>query len=136
MSARRAFSKGNPFDVLESAFEQFVGPVRNGLGRFRVSRSAFGRVVFETTVFGRIVRRSDDDAVGKPPCLASVVRQDGMRDDGGRGVAKPFLDHDGDAGGGKDLERCRQCRLGQSVRVDAQKSGPVMFFDALSSQMA
>ena len=46
-------------------------------------RAAIGRIVFESAVMGRIVRRGDDDAVGKPGLASAVVGQNRMGDQQG-----------------------------------------------------
>src|SRR5688572_7352742 len=44
-----------------------------------VRRSTVGRIVFETAERGRIMRRSDDDAVRQAVLAAAVIRQDRVR---------------------------------------------------------
>ena len=83
------------------------------------------RVVFVAAVLRRIVRRRDDDAVGKARFPSLVVGQDRMRDDRRRRVAAVLVDHDLDAVGRKHLDRARQRRLGQRVGIDADEQRTV-----------
>ena len=52
-------------DVLQGAFEQRIGAILNPAGDTGVRRAAVRRVVFETAVVRRVVRRCDHDAVGQ-----------------------------------------------------------------------
>ena len=63
------------------ALQQFVRPLLHDVGDVGVGRAAVGRVVFESAVCRRIVRRRDDDAVGEAVVPAAIVRQDRVRDD-------------------------------------------------------
>ena len=52
-------------DVAIVCAQQFVGAVLNPAGDVGIGRAALGRIVFEAAIFGRIVRRGDDDSVGE-----------------------------------------------------------------------
>ena len=86
-----------------------------------VGRTAMRRIVFVAAILGRIVRRRDDDAIGKPAGSALVVAQDRMRDDRRRRVAAALVDHDVDAVGGKHFHRAGQRRLGERMGIDADE---------------
>ena len=45
-------------------FKNFVGPSLDPTRDGRLGRSTVGRIILEASVFGRVVRRSDHDAVG------------------------------------------------------------------------
>ena len=49
------------------------------------------RVVLEAAILGRVVRRRDDDAVGKVILATTVVNQNGSRDDRGRSYSVTLL---------------------------------------------
>ena len=97
--------------------QQFVGPILDPTGDVGVGRAAVGRVVLEAAVFGRIVRRRDDDAVGQVLGAAAVVDEDRLRDDGRRRDAVVALDDRLDAVGGEHFERRALRRAGEGVRV-------------------
>src|SRR5690606_11737716 len=82
----------NALDASVACLEQFIGPVLNPAGDVGVGRAAVGRVVLEAAISGWIMGRSDDNAIGQPRGLASVVGQDGMGNHWGRGKAVILLD--------------------------------------------
>ena len=110
--------------VLNSGFEQAVGTRLDPSGDGRIRRTARRRVVLEAAIFRRIVRRREDNAVGKPLRAAAVVGEDGVRDDGRRGVAVVGVDHRHNVVRDEHLQRGDEGRLGKGVGVDAEKSGP------------
>jgi hypothetical protein len=67
---------------LISAVKQVVGAILNPGGDIGIRRPAVWRVVLETAVSRRIVRRSDDDAVGKMIFAAAIVDQNDARNNG------------------------------------------------------
>ena len=73
----------DPRDCRGTVRQQPVGALLDPAGDVGIGRPAVRRVVLETAVFRRIVRRRDHDAVGETGRPAAVVRQDGVRDDGG-----------------------------------------------------
>ena len=97
--------------------QQFVGSILDPLRHVGVGRSAIGRVVLEAAILGRIVRRRDDDAVGKMCLARAVVDEDGPRDDRRRRHAVVALNDGLDAIGRQDLQRGALGRTGQRVRV-------------------
>ena len=82
------------------------------------------RIIFVAAILGRIMRRRDDDTIGKAARPALVVAEDRMRDDRRRRIAAALVDHDVDAVGGKHLDRARQRRLGQRMGIDADEQRP------------
>ena len=100
-------------------FEQRVGAVLNPLGHVGVRGAAVGRVVLETPVFRRIVRRRDHNAVREMGRAAAVVGEDGPRDDGRRRDTGIALDDGLDAIGRQPFERGALRRFGQRMCVFA-----------------
>src|SRR6185312_13763552 len=94
-----------------------VGAILDPLGSSGVGRTAVGWVVFEATIFGRIVRRRDDDAVGEVRAATVVVGQDSVRERGRGGVGEVVIDHSVDAVGGEHFERGGEGGLGKGVGV-------------------
>ena len=75
-----------------------------------------GRVVLEATVTGRVVRRGDDDPVGRRrPTL--VMAQDCMADRGGWGEAVISVDHDRAVVRSEHLKGGRERGFAQRVSV-------------------
>ena len=108
------------------------------LGRdIGIGRAAMRRIVFVAAVLGWIMRRRDDDAVGKAARPALVVAQDRVRDHGRRRVAAAIVDHDVDAVGGKHFDRAHQRRFGQRVGVDAdeQRAGQPGFAAVVADRL-
>ena len=95
------------------------------------------RIVFVAAILGRIVRRRDDDAIGKSAGPALVVAQDRMRDHRRRRVAAALVDHDVDAVGGKHFHRARQRRLGERMGIDAdeQRTGQSRFAAVIADRL-
>ena len=83
------------------------------------------RVVLDAAVFGRIVRRRDDDAIGKAARAPVVVRQNRMRDRWRRRIAAIVRDHCFDAVLRQHFECGNEGRLRQRVRVHTQEQRAV-----------
>ena len=114
-------------DALERAPQKFVG-LRFDPGRYvRIGRSAVRRIVFEATVVRGIVRRRDDDAVGKAGFPSAVVTQNRVGNGGSRRVGGAFRKHHLDIVGREHFQRAGKCRLGQRVRVHSEEERPVNF---------
>ncbi len=90
-----------------------------------IGRPAVRGVVLEATVLRRVVRRRDHDPVGEPAAPAAVVPEHGVRHDRGRREAVPGIDHDVDPIGSQDLERGREGRLRERVRIEPDEQGAV-----------
>ena len=58
-------SAGYAFDAAIAGAQQFIGAVLNPARDVGIGRASFRRIVFEAAIFGRIVRRRDDDSVGE-----------------------------------------------------------------------
>ena len=69
-------------NALVSVAQQFVGAILNRVRDIRVGRTAICQVVFEAAVSRRIVRRGDDNAIGKALRATLVVRKDGAGNTG------------------------------------------------------
>jgi hypothetical protein len=109
--------------------QQRVRPVLDPAGDPGVGGAAGRRVVLETPVLRRVVRRSNDDAVGQPGGPVAVVRENGVRDRR-RGRTSPLVvDYRQDAVAGQHLQRRHECRHRQGVRVPPEIERPV---DALA----
>ena len=61
--------------------QQVVSAVLDPLGHIGVGRPAIGRVVLEPAILRRVVRGSDDNAVGESVAAGAVVNEYGTRDD-------------------------------------------------------
>ena len=73
--ALRLFQRDAPH-ILQPSFENCVGVILNPAGDRGIGGAAVGRVVLESTIVRRIVRRRDHDAVGESALAATVVAQD------------------------------------------------------------
>ena len=89
--------KVDAFYVGESVGDDLVGAVLDPLGGGGVCGAAVGWVVFEASIFGRVVGGSDNDAVGEVggmggisrgngACVCFVIGEDGVGEGGGGGV--------------------------------------------------
>ena len=122
-----------------TAAQQLVRAVLNPVGDVGVGWSAVGRIVFETAVGGRVVRRGDDDTVRKSFRATPVVSKDGVRNDRSRREAVVALNKCFYPVSGQNLQ-CDSLRgSGKRVRVFAHKqrasypmAAPV-FADGLSN---
>ena len=79
------------------------------------------RIVLETAVLWRVVRRRDHDAIGQSACSSTVVVENGVRDGGRWRVLAAFRDHDLDLIGRQDFESAGERRLGERMRVHPDK---------------
>ena len=102
MCCRRAKSsfERNAFHAFQTRFEKLIRLRLDPTGDSCIRRPAIGWVVFEAAIVRRVMRRRDDDPVGEPDLPATVISQDGVRDDRCRGVFIPFRDHHIDGIGG------------------------------------
>ena len=73
--------------------QQFVGAILNPAGCVGIGGTAVRRVVLEASVFRRIVRRGDENAVGQMFFTISVVNENGSRDHRSRSYTVSLLDH-------------------------------------------
>ena len=85
--------------------QQLVGTVLDPLRHVGVGRAAIGRVIFETAVLRRVVRRCDDDTVGEVLLAATVVNENSPRDDRRRRHSVVALDDGLHVVGRQHLER-------------------------------
>ena len=67
--------------------------------------------------------RSNNNAVSLADIPIAVVGENGMRDDGGGGIAIVAVDHNGYAVGGKNLKRAFHRRSRESVGIATDKEG-------------
>src|SRR5665811_1328591 len=67
--------QGNATYTVQLPFEEIVRSRFDPAGDIDIGRSAIRRIVFETTIVRRIVRRGDDDAVGQSVPTPLVVGQ-------------------------------------------------------------
>ena len=89
-------------------------------------RTAFGRIIFEPAILGRVVRRRDDNAVSQSAAAAPIVTKNGMRNDRGRGepaVRRRSLSTTPFAA--KNLKRDMKRRFRQGVGIAAHVKRPV-----------
>ncbi len=73
-----ALAKGTRFTPLIAGLEQLIRTVLDPLCYIGIGWTAGGRVVFEASILGRIVRRRDDNAVGQVFFATAVVHEDGV----------------------------------------------------------
>ena len=111
----------HPHDAPEPGFQIAIRVSFDDGSDVGIGRTAMRRIILVTAVLRRIVRRRDDDAIGETRGSSLVVSQDRARDDGGRRIPTVLVDHDLDAIRSKHLNRTRQRRLGQSVRVNSDE---------------
>ena len=112
---------GHALHVPEAGFQMHIGGFFNPAGNVAVGRTAVSGVVFVAAVFGRVVRRGHQNAIGQPRGTALVVDQDGVGYGGRGGVFIAFGQHHMHAVGGQYLQRGSTCGLGQCVGIDTQK---------------
>ena len=113
------------FDCAIARGEQRVGRALNGTRHVGIGRATMGRVIFETAIIGRIMRRADNNAVSATPIAPGfttlIIGEDGVRDDRGRRIAALVIDHGLNAIGGEHFEGGAKSRFGQSMRIHAKK---------------
>ena len=102
------------------------------------ARAAVGLVVLESTAPRWVVRRGDDNPVGKAVGPALVMRENCARQRGGRGVAASAVGQHAHAVGGEYFQRSDEGRLGQGMSVagEVERAGDArpgaVFTDRLS----
>lgn len=104
-------------DAAETLGQKIVGEVFDPFGGGGVGGAAGGGVVFEAAIFGRVVGRGDDDAVGEAIFSVAVVGEDGVRERRGGSVAAVLIDHGFDAVGSQDFKGADEGGFGKSVGV-------------------
>ena len=114
-------ANGIPFDLGVAARSKALARSWIQRGDVGIGRAAVGRIVLEAAVRGRIVRRRDDDAVALVFGAATIIDEDGVRDDGRRGHAVVALQDRLDPLGRQNLERRSLRRAGKGVRVFTEK---------------
>jgi hypothetical protein len=115
---------GDALDAPQSVLEKAIRGALDHRSDIGIRRAAIGRIIFEPAIFGRIMRRRDHDAVGKPTVAALVMGQDGAGNNRRRRITVALVDHRLDAVGGKYFQRARQGRLRQRVGIDADEQRP------------
>ena len=128
-STRQRLALGHAAHLAQTAGEQSRWRDPDPLRGAGVGRAAVGRIVFESAILRRIVRRRDHDAVGQAGRPPAVVRQDRMRERRRRRVAvladrSSYLD----AVRRQHFQRAGERRLGKRMRVLGQEQRPVDAF--------
>ena len=93
------------------------------------------RIVFETTVSRRVVRRRDDDAVSQSlTAVLAVPAQDGMGDRRGRCGGTVVGDANLHIIGRQDFKRTAKGRFRQGMRISAheQRTGDAVLFAVIT----
>ena len=126
-ACRFRFREFRPPDSDECRCQQRIRSGLHDAGDVRSCRAAFRRVVLETAIPRRIVRWSDDDAVGTAGvggCASTVVREDRMRHRRCRRHAIVAVDEDFDAVRDEHLDGGAPGRLAQcmGVATDEQRT--------------
>src|SRR5262249_16947184 len=106
-----------PLHARVALTEELVGPTLNPPSHVGVGGAAAGGGVLAAAILGRVVRRRDDDAVGQVFLAATVVDEDGPRDDRRRRDAGVALDDRLDPVRRQHFEGGPLSRLGERVRV-------------------
>ena len=88
------FVQRHPAHIQHIVGDDLVRTVLDPLGGDCVGWTAVGRVVLETAVFGRVVRRGNDHPVRLHAFVAGIPGQDGVRDNGRGGVLMVPVDMD------------------------------------------
>src|SRR5207248_3898267 len=101
--------------------QNFVGALLNATGDRGIGRSSVRRIVFESTIRGRVVRWRDDNSIGPSIFAAAVVRKNGVRNDRRWSVLIVLRDHQLNAVCGEHFDSTCKCGGGKRVRVDAEK---------------
>ncbi len=105
----------------QTRLQNGVGAILHPLGDLPFGGAAVGRVVFEATVFRRVVGRGDHHAVGARGRLAGIVTQNGVRDDRGRSETEAGLNAGLDAVGRQHFHRAGKGGFRQGVGIHADK---------------
>ena len=121
--ALEGLGKRHPLHAGQARFQDRVGAVFHPLGDLAFGRTAVGRIVFEATVFRRVVGRGDHHAVRLGHGFACVVTQDGMGDDRGRREAEAGLNAGLDTVGRQHFHRAGKggFRQGMGIHADEQR---------------
>ena len=119
------FFERHAFDSGIFRAQQLVSTVLDPARHCRVGRAAVGRIVLETAVLRRVVRGRDDDAVGEVILTATVVNQNGSRDDRGRSYTVVLLNDRFDAIGREHFESRALRRPRNGVRILPHVERPV-----------
>jgi len=115
-------AKRDASDPFQAIGQYLIGPLLNATRRLTACGAAFGWVVLEPAIRGRIVRGRDHHTIGQPRAQPAVMGQNGVRNGRRRRVAKDAmgritlpgssLHHDVDTIGRKYLDRRVQSWLG------------------------
>ncbi|MNC27204.1 hypothetical protein D3C75_753690 [compost metagenome] len=79
VTACPGFIQRDAFYIFQTRGQQCVGAIFNHFGDVGISRTTIWRIVFDTTIFRRVVRRRDDDTIGLCATVF-VMRQNSVRD--------------------------------------------------------
>ncbi len=78
-SRERLFER-QAFDSFQPVAQYFIGAFLHHVRDLGPGRATAGRVVFETAIFRRVMRRCDDHTISQPAGATTIVGEDGMRD--------------------------------------------------------
>ena len=135
--------RDSPCDPLDSGIlrqQQLVRTVLDPAGHAGIGRTAVRRVVLESAIFRRVVRRRDDDSIRRPIARPLIPREDRAGDDRRRREAVVLLDDRLHAIRGEHFESRLLGWRGQRVRVlaDVERTVdavlPSIFADGLGDR--
>ena len=122
-------------DVTIEVIKIDIGLLFDPGGHRCFGRAAMRRIVFETTVSRRVVRRRDDDAVSQSlTAVLAVPAQDGMGDRRGRCGGTVVGDANLHIIGRQDFKRTAKGRFRQGMRISAheQRTGDAVLFAVIT----
>ncbi len=113
-----------PPHALQLRADQLIRAILNPLRRRRVRRSTRRRVVLESAVLRRIVRRRNHNAIRRPVLHLRIVFQNRVRQRWRRRISQVLVHQHVHAVRRQHLQRRRERRLRERVRILRQKQRP------------
>ncbi len=103
-------------------FKDLVGSILDQVSHISIRRASVGRIVFESSVRGRVMGRSNDYAVTER-FIRPVAGQDGVGDNRSRGITVILCNTHRNSIGGKYLQGGQLGRPGQSMGIHTHEQG-------------
>ncbi|SLT11864.1 Uncharacterised protein [Klebsiella pneumoniae] len=114
--------EGDAPDALQTRGQQFVSAILYHFGDVGIRRAAVRRVVLNTAIFRRVMRRRDHDAVCQRTTFF-VVHQDGIGNGRRRGETVVFLHDNINAVGRQHFQYGNKGRFGERVGIFTHVAG-------------
>ncbi len=114
--------EGEAPDALQTRGQQFVSAILDHFGDVGIRRAAVRRVVLDTAIFRRVMRRRNHDAVRQRTAFF-VVHQDGIGNGRRRGKTVVFLHDNINAVGCQHFQNRNKGRFGERVGIFTYVAG-------------